>query len=166
MSMLRYGIGMPSHAAVYYLPIQLFEVDVQAVALWTSRWLILSYTFHIQPLPRGFIQDGFGIFPVDQKFSSAQQVGPSAPRGHRSGNTQFPRSRDCLFASSASGKFWKRRIMTRSRSSMTSTPVAASFRVLSSPLPLISAFRVSRASWVSDAPSSATFCSSSGLIAA
>ncbi len=63
MSMLRYErIGMPSHAAVYYLPIQLFEVDVQAVALWTSRWLILSYTFHIQPLPRGFIQECASAF--------------------------------------------------------------------------------------------------------
>lgn len=62
---------------VGYLPIQLFEVDVQAVALRTSRLKILSNTFHIQQLRRGFIQNGggcFDIFPIDQKFNSAQQV--------------------------------------------------------------------------------------------
>ena len=138
---------------VGYLPIQLFEVDVQAVALSTSRLLILSNTFHIQQLRRGFIQNGggcFDIFPIDQKFNSAPQVRLnqsirtmlSSVRKH-----SIPDESRLPCASSASGKFWKRRIMTRSRSSMTSTPVAASFRVMSSPLPLTSAFRVSRAAW-------------------
>jgi hypothetical protein len=63
---------------VGYLPIQLFEVDVQGLALRTSRLLILSNTFHVQQFRRGFIQNGggcFDIFPIDQEFNSAQQVG-------------------------------------------------------------------------------------------
>src|ERR1700730_5194964 len=55
----RIGMSMPLYAAGSvcqamrwcYLPIQLFEVDVQVVALRTSRLLILSNTFHIRATP-------------------------------------------------------------------------------------------------------------------
>ena len=42
---------------VGYLPIQLFEVDLQAVTLRTSRLVILSDAFDIQQLRRRFIQN-------------------------------------------------------------------------------------------------------------